>query len=48
MKLRLNALAVVKKLKGKLNVLDIYSLKDLKDIRITKDEKIIKVEIKEC
>jgi hypothetical protein len=46
--LRLKAIAVVKKVKGKINVLDIYSMKDLKEIKIGKDERIIKIEIIEC
>jgi hypothetical protein len=39
--------AIVSKLKPKLTPKDIYSLKDAKDMRISKEEKIIRVEIRE-
>lgn len=44
----ITAIAVVKKKNPRINILDIYPIKDKKDIRISKDEKIIKVEIKSC
>ena len=40
------AYAIVKKIKPKIIISDIYSKDQLKDIRVEKDERIIKVEIK--
>lgn len=43
----LHAVAVVKKIRPILNVLQIYSKKDRKDLQITKDEVIVEIEIKQ-
>jgi len=40
------AKAIVKKLKPKLNIYDIYPTSEIKNVKVEKDEKIIKVEIK--
>lgn len=44
----LKAIAIVNKKRPRLNVLDIYSLKDKDQVRISKEEKIINVIIKTC
>ena len=44
-KLQIKALAVVNRLKPKLNSQEIYSLKDRDTIMLCKDEKIIEVNI---
>lgn len=38
--------AIVKKLKPKLNIYDIYPTSEIKNVKVEKDEKVIKVEIK--
>lgn len=39
--------AIVKKIKPKINIYDIYPQSEIKNVKVEKDEKIIKVEIKE-
>lgn len=40
------AVAIINKKKPRLNIREIYSIKDGKSVKINKDEKIVKVKIK--